>query len=339
MLDVEFFQSSRQYKQIVTYTLNSLLFRRRVVEQVTSHYTAKGIDVVQLRQDNPIAHLNEPSLFGEKFYILDLLECPEKDKQKWVSIFTLLVEKTLTSKILILFHTSQAFFNENPQVIALKKMATSIEGIEKVTKASLIKTVAWFYLSQKKEKPTNYDIMEQSLVRLIAQDDYEIDELWRKLDLIDTICISENSFDAIPFNKYIFQVKDSQVAYRWHELIYSVLVGQSRPQIENSLTKIMLELDILINTQGREPRQIIGLILSALKDLLAINAQIGGATEKSELSNFKRQKLAGYASIEPFKILRLYNLLVTEENIYRNSKNILVDFESNLFQRYLSGVK
>ena len=217
-----------------------------------------------------------------------------------------------------------------------KKQNTSIEGVKEITKHQVPRVLKFFYT--KETPPTNLELMEASLIRHIQSEEYTFEEFYRKLDVIHTMCVEEE-FNSAEFSR-IFERESLDIsAYVWHECLYRLAISSKHNQMEVALSKLIQEIDIQRNIYGKDSRAILNTIVNANKDLLLVNGDMGGASESSPLSQYKRNKLSQYSGVDCLRLLSILNLILTNESRYKNSPNILVEIQTHLTPALMEGIQ
>ena len=285
--------------------------------------------------ESPIAHLNSPTLFGERIFYVDLTQYAKPNKADLSVIFQLIQDKRMDHRILFSAQSEVAsVFDGNPAWTALSKVSTFIEEV-KPTKGSLKKILECYRRDAQVIAPTNHETYEASLVKLLNNDEYPLEVFYKTLDMVQMLCVSEEGvFDPLLFTRHIYKEEERMNFFRMHEIVYAIL-ATPKDQAGYAMNQLTIEIDTLINVQGLDSRQVLGRLSSSLRDILLVSSRVGGASDNSEhITKFKRSKLLSYAECDPLSVIRLQSLLITNEPKLRNSSNLIVDLQTHFLERF-----
>lgn len=338
MLDVEFLAAeTKSVKQTILHQYTSTIFKPAIERKLFDLFKQKSWELVTLDMDAPISHLNQPTLFGERIFYVDLSKHAKAKRPELATIFQLIQDKQMTQRILFSSSPESAqVFDGNPAWIALSKVSTFIEEV-KPTKGSLKKILECYRKDAQVEAPSNSEAYESSLLKLLNNDDFPLEVFYKTLDMVQMLCVSDSGvFDPLLFTRHIYKEEERMNFFRMHEIVFAIL-ATPKEQAGYAMNQLTIELDTLVNVQGLDSRQVLGRLSSALRDILLVSSRVGGATDHSEhITKFKRSKLLSYAEADPLSVIRLQSLLVTNEPKLRNSSNLIVDLQTHFLERFYS---
>lgn len=346
MYDIEFLsKENSQIRGSVAYEMTTSLFKNQIIQVFSKAWASKGNPITPINTDDPISHLNEGSLFGSNSYLIDLSETTDKDALRWRRILGMLAERRIEKSTFILVTPEQEAILQSEEWTEYKRQSNHLEGVGEINRHQVGRVLKFFYLKESQhptnpsDLPSNLDLMETSLIRYAQSEEFTFEAFYRRLDVINTMCVEGSEFDSAEFSRLFERETLDSSSYVWHECLFRIAISKRKSQAESAIGKLIQEVDIQRNIYSKESRAILSYITNALKDLLLINSDIGGTTDTSPLSNYKRSKLASYAGVDCFRLLGVLNLILTDEPRYKNSPNIIVELQTRFTPKILEGLE